>query len=503
MSGPGHQPLALEGAAAVVGREDARFPVDVARVSRLIDRACHALGGEALTMTLHELTDLLGARQAIGLLLESGARVRVASQPALLETQVDLASYPEVAEAMKGQQAVVVPLRAGAAAVAEPAGLGLLDGAGLITVVPLAVGHETLGVFVLRTDGPPDPGALATAMVLGQIGAGFFLRGLRTVGRERLATPSFGLVTTPVGGRRRLLVVEDDADIAEELLQALELEGYEVVAHRSGAAGLESARETRPDLVLLDVKLPDCDGFTVARELADDPRTAGVPILFLSAAEDLAARVRVLRSDESDFLPKPFLLKDLFTRVEQSILRADNRNRLLHSAHVDELTGLGNLRLFEERLAIEASRLNRYHTPLTLVVMDLDKLKTINDTHGHATGSAVLHAVGETLRKAVRETDLAARYGGDEFVVLLSHTDLAHGVAFAERLLGNIRALQPSGIAITCSLGVAAFDRMIDDSVQHLFERADQAAYRAKREGGDRLRVDEPHLNTVIVTAPS
>jgi diguanylate cyclase (GGDEF)-like protein len=272
------------------------------------------------------------------------------------------------------------------------------------------------------------------------------------------------------------------------------------VTEHLGETALRSAREVRPDLVLLDVNLPDRDGFTVARELAGDHRTAGVPILFLSAIEDLSSRVRGLRSEELDFLPKPFLLKDLLTRVEQSLLRADNRSRLLHSVHVDELTGLGNLRLFEERLTVEASRLNRYHTPLTIVVLDLDKLKTINDTHGHATGSAVLRAVGATLKSATRETDLAARYGGDEFVVLLSHTELAQGLAFAERVLAGIRALKPGGLSITVSVGVAAFDRTLDDTVQHLFERADQAAYRAKREGGDRVRVDEPGLQTTIVT---
>jgi diguanylate cyclase (GGDEF)-like protein len=471
--------------------------VDAARLGRLIELVCTVPDGDALGITLGQLADLLGAQQGVAVLAESGPRVRAATEASLLETTLDLGPYAAVAEAMNRHELVVSDWRHGSSSAATE-GPGQ-SGPGWAAAVPLKVGAQLLGTLVLRSveGSPPDPSRLATAAALAQVGAGFHLHGVRAAGRGRLAAT--GLADpAPAGDRRRLLLVDDDDDVASELKEALELEGYEVTVERSGEEGLLSAREHPPDLVVLDVRLPDRDGFSIALDLADDPRTVGVPILFLSGTEDLSTRVRSLHNEELDFLAKPFLLKDLVTRIQQSLLRAETRRRLIHSANIDELTGLGNLRLFEERLATEAARLNRYHTPLTIVVMDLDKLKTINDTHGHAVGSAVLRAVGDTLKHAIRETDLAARYGGDEFVVLLSHTDLVHGAAFAERFLNGVRNLRPNGLSVSVSVGIACFDPRLDDTVKHLFERADQAAYRAKREGGNRVRIDEPRLNTVI-----
>jgi diguanylate cyclase (GGDEF)-like protein len=488
---------AAEGSAATT-LADEQPGVDMGRLGRLIELICNAPDGDALGITLHQLSDLLGAHEGVAVLVESGARVRAATDASLLETTLDLGPYAAVAEAMNRHEVVISAWGDGRSPAATEADAENAA-QGWATAVPLKVGAQLVGTLVLRSaEAPlPDPRTLGTASVLAQVGAGFFLHGVRAAGRGRLAAASL-TGTTSVGARRRLLLVEDDDGVAGELQEALELEGYDVIVEHSGEGGLLAAREHRPDLVVLDVRLPDRDGFSVALDLADDQRTAGVPILFLSGAEDLSTRVRSLHNEELDFLAKPFLLKDLVTRIQQSLLRADTRRRLIQSANIDELTGLGNLRLFEERLATEAARLGRYHTPLTIVVMDVDKLKTINDTHGHAVGSAVLRAVGDTLKHAIRETDLAARYGGDEFVVLLAHTDLLHGAAFAERFLNGIRKLRPNGLSVSMSVGIACFDPRLDDTVKHLFERADQAAYRAKREGGDRVRIDEPQLNTVI-----
>jgi two-component system cell cycle response regulator len=307
---------------------------------------------------------------------------------------------------------------------------------------------------------------------------------------SRTATPVLGVLVQPAP-TRRILVVEDDAVLSNVLRELLEEHGYQVDTVGNGAEAVRAAHETPPALLLLDLGLPDQDGMSVAGELACDRRTAEIPVLLLSGQEDLAARVRTQRDLPGDFLRKPYRAEELLTRIERCLADADSRARLRSDARIDDLTGLGNSRLLEERLAVEAARRERYGTPLTVVVIDVDGLKRINDAHGHLTGSAVLRSLGEALRAEIRETDVAFRYGGDEFVVLLPHTDERDGLAFAERLIGRIRTLRPNSLAVRVSIGVAASGDAADGSVRAQLARADAAAYAAKRSGGDRVVTDD------------
>jgi two-component system, cell cycle response regulator len=303
---------------------------------------------------------------------------------------------------------------------------------------------------------------------------------------DRTATPVLGVLTLPARSKL-ILVVEDDRAMAETICDLLREHGYQTDSVVSGADAIASVRALSPALVILDVGLPDQDGLQVAMELVSDRRTAQLPVLFVSGREDLAERVRELRQLSCDFLRKPYHATDLLARVERCLAESDLRARLESDARIDELTGLGNPRLLHERLGVEAARRARYGTPLTILVMDLDGLKQINDKHGHLTGSAVLREVGEALRREIRETDVAFRYGGDEFVVLLPHTGMTDALAFSERLLGQIRSLRSGGIAVSVSIGVASYDDAVDDSIQAQLARADSATYAAKRLGGDRI----------------
>ncbi len=289
---------------------------------------------------------------------------------------------------------------------------------------------------------------------------------------------------------KRILVVEDDRDSAESLAIALSDEGYEVTLALGGVEALAAARNVHPELVLLDVRLPDRDGFLVARDLALDPGTTSVPILFVSGTDDLPKRIRGCSLREVDFLRKPYRLDELLTRVDRCLIQAESSKQLRREANIDALTGLGNLRSLEERMTVEAARIERYRTPLTVGMIDVDRLKAVNDHHGHQAGSAVLDAIGQAMKAEIRETDFAARFGGDEFVVLLPHSDVASGAAFAERLLARVRGIRPGGLSVSVSIGIASFDQRIDRSVKQLLQRADSALYQAKHVGGDRALVD-------------
>lgn len=286
---------------------------------------------------------------------------------------------------------------------------------------------------------------------------------------------------------KRILVLEDDPMMAQTLCSILNEQGYQTDSASCAGPAMEQMRTSPPGLLILDVGLPDKDGLAVAMELAADRRTVHIPILFLSGREDLAKRVRECRQLQCDYLRKPFGEQDLLARVERALTEAESRARLESDARIDDLTGLGNPRLLYERLNIEASRRSRYGTPLTIIVMDLDGLKQINDKHGHLSGSAVLRAVGGAIRHEIRETDTAFRYGGDEFVVLLPHTTSVDGHAFANRLLARIQALRPEGISISVSMGIAALDDSLDATIQSQLARADAATYAAKRMGGNRI----------------
>lgn len=436
---------------------------------------------DLLLVATRELTALLGDR-GTWISMEGPPRIAVApSDPTTEGRSVDLALHPEIAEAVLVRDLVV-------------------GANGATSAVPLFVGDRCLSVVLVQSDcrRRATPLELATAGIVARLTAALLPGAAEFEGA--ILTPmspspsmSVAVVAPPAASTgRRILLVEDDAVLASALGDALASEGYLVEHVGDGRVGVECALSNRPDLILLDVNLPSLDGFAAAAQLRDSPITRDVPIIFLSARRDLSAQVRVLHLENVDFIPKPFREDDLLARIEQSLVGAHARQRLQHRAAMDDLTGLGNLSMFRARLEEEHKRVSRYGTPLSLAMIDVDKLKAINDQLGHVAGSDVLRAIGDVLRRHARTTDLAVRYGGDEFVVLLPQTTLAEASVFAERVRSEVARRAVRGLYPTVSIGVAFLSGPDGDETDaELLQRADAAAYAAKRQGGNRICTED------------
>lgn len=470
-----------------------------------VGRGGRALVGEATRALVRRFGD-----RGSCVLVDDRARVVLSTEvPGLSDLPIDLARYPEIASALASHEIVSIE-DVRRSTTLEPVMTLLPNHLGAVVVIPLVAGQRCLGVITVRSEQPREvlqtdvvaarfEGRLLATLLDLQFGGdlGNQLK-LEVAAPVRGAPLAVGPPPPPTGKRRRILVAEDDVDQAAIIEGILAGEGFDVVLTHNGEDLLTEAHRAPPDLILLDGHMPILDGFHAAEILHADPRTSGVPILLLSAAEDLLFRIQGLKPDTIDFLRKPYSPPELLARIERALNQGLVYEGLRAEAEVDALTGLANARGLVRTLAIEQSRISRYGATSAVVMMDVDKLKTINDRHGHIVGSRILQAVGELLRGMIRETDLAARYGGDEFVTILAHTSAAEGAAFAERFLSQIRQLWPEGIDVSMSIGIAALGGSDDQSSDVLLANADAAAYRAKRLGGNRVCVFDAKLDSVM-----
>ncbi|RKG50127.1 diguanylate cyclase [Corallococcus sp. AB011P] len=296
--------------------------------------------------------------------------------------------------------------------------------------------------------------------------------------------------------RALLLIIEDDIGVREGLMDLL-APRFDVLAASDADAGVELAREHRPDLVLLDRFLPSGDGLAVLETLQGDVRTEMVPVIFLTGDADEATLERCLEMGAVDFIHKPASSRELLARIDRAVRQSEQQRKLQVLAQTDALTGLANFRALSVRLEDEFKRAQRYGYALSVVVIDLDHLKAINDGMGHDVGNRAILALATLMQGNLRESDFAARFGGDEFVVLLPHQTSLEAAVFAERLRSELRGVnvqrgdgRPAPFGLSISVGVA--DHTADsprESTEALLKAADAALYEAKREGRDRVVV--------------
>jgi two-component system cell cycle response regulator len=298
----------------------------------------------------------------------------------------------------------------------------------------------------------------------------------------------------------KILVVDDSRTQLDWLVQVLEREGYSVATAPDGKEALRKVRTDPPDLVLLDMILPDLDGLEVLRIVKARPDDQFIPVIILSVKSDLDTKVAGLRIGADDFLAKPFAEAEILARCA-AMLRIKHLQEKLHDAQrrleeqsiTDALTGLKNRRFFDERLREEFRRAQRYGDYLSLIMIDLDEFKAVNDRYGHPAGDAVLREAAGLIRTSIRDPDICARYGGEEFAVILPKTHMSGALAVAERIwreLGSkeyaMAAAQggaPAAVRVTASIGVAFYPSKDISSGELLLRFADEALYQAKRAG--------------------
>ena len=286
-----------------------------------------------------------------------------------------------------------------------------------------------------------------------------------------------------------VLLVDDDTTVIEGLGRMLAEVGRLRFA-TNGRDALRLARTDAPDLVLLDIELPDLDGLEVCRQMKADPMLAEVPVVFVTSHHDPAEELAGLSLGAVDFIHKPASVPLVLARVRTHLRMKRMADALRRAADTDGLTGIANRRRFDDALAHEWLRAQRSGGALSLLLIDIDHFKAYNDRYGHPAGDRCLRAVAQAMaRPPQRPADLLARWGGEEFALLLPDTPAAGAVAVAQQLLQAVDALQlphaasPVAPRVTVSIGAACGGA----SPQALLDGADRALYQAKAAGRHRV----------------
>ena len=314
--------------------------------------------------------------------------------------------------------------------------------------------------------------------------------------------------------KKRILVVDDHEDNIELLRARLEARGYEVEGASDGQAALDAVQRTCPDLILLDVMMPKMDGMEVVKRLKANKGLPFIPVIMQTALDSTENKVEGLDAGADDYITKPINFAELEARVnsllrikalqtdlaarERELSELNDKLRLI--SLTDGLTEVENRRSLELHLHEMWQHSMRLHEPIALIICDIDKFKAVNDNYGHQAGDSVLKEFAQLLKSEAREIDRVGRYGGEEFLLILSGTVLDAAVTFAERLRekveGHTFSYVGGTLRRTMSCGVAAAPHPKVKDQEALLRAADDALYVAKETGRNRVvRFDSADFN--------
>lgn len=288
--------------------------------------------------------------------------------------------------------------------------------------------------------------------------------------------------------KQRILIVDDDP-INIRTLAGIFDDKYDILFATDGKQALRVAMQEKPDVILLDVMMPEMDGYQVCRLLKSDNLTRYIPIIFVTAKSDADHEILGFEIGAADYISKPFCSAIVKLRVDNQIELKCARERLLKLAITDGLTGVANRRKFDEQLANEWQRATRTQQDLSVVMIDVDRFKNYNDYYGHQAGDDCLRQVATLLANSVRRgSDFVARYGGEEFAMILPMTDGQAALKIANAMCQNLNQLAlPHATSeferITLSAGVATDIPSKEKKAEKLIQNADYALYTAKNQG--------------------
>ena len=291
----------------------------------------------------------------------------------------------------------------------------------------------------------------------------------------------------------KILVVDDETSNIDVLCHILRPE-YDVIVAKNGRSAMEKTIKHKPDLILLDVIMPDISGFEVIADLKQSELTRSIPVIFITGLDNIENEEKGLLLGAVDYITKPFINSIVKARVRIQLQLVEYINTIERMCKVDALTNIANRRHLDSQIAIEWSRAMRDKKPVGFLMVDIDHFKNYNDTYGHPQGDALLKAVAAVFQQSLnRPADLVARWGGEEFAALLPDTDLKGALEVAERIRANVEhtnvpCADGALTSVTVSIGVNSEIPLDDRNAEDFISQADKALYIAKSTGRNRIQ---------------
>jgi diguanylate cyclase (GGDEF)-like protein len=291
---------------------------------------------------------------------------------------------------------------------------------------------------------------------------------------------------------KNTLLIVDDENVNLKVLSHILGDEYTIYTAKNGINAIEKAKEYKPDLILLDIVMPEMDGYQTLSTIRADEEIKKIPVIFITGLDSVEDEEKGLSLDAADYITTPFSAAVVKLRVQHQIRIINQLRAIERLSLIDQLTNIPNRRCFDQHLQMEWKQAMREKTPISLLMLDIDDFKNVNDTYGHQQGDIVLQMVAQTFPQAFRRPiDFAARWGGEEFIALLPNTHMEGAMEIAEKIRADIEKKEtPCSegiIKITISIGVNSLVPSQNSSLNVFISKADKALYAAKEAGKNKV----------------